>query len=224
MIESICIFFFFIQSGYMNAITFNQILNIPSGYMSGIIPRLGFDLYHQKYTWCVYILFNYICFIIGGILTSVILYRSQEFQLNKKYILILLILIISTIYTEYMYYYYPFTIYYILSSSFTNGCQNAMTTIYSNGLYRTTHITGLTTDISIYIGKCVYRDQTYSYKLTLWIYSIFGLFIGSFLGIYGMNFLQMYAFIPNICFYLILCSCLLFHYKSIFWEYCFTIS
>ena len=141
---------------------------------------------------------NYFSFVIGGICTSYILYPISEFEFHSRYRYIFILLIMASMVTQLLYVGFPNPVYYIWTASLTNGIQNAMSSLYSHGQYRTTHITGLTTDLSIYFGQKIHQDDSHQPKLNLWLSSLMGLLIGSFLGIASLHVLGIYCFIPTV--------------------------
>jgi uncharacterized membrane protein YoaK (UPF0700 family) len=66
----------------------------------------------------------------------------------------------------------------------SSGMQNAMTTMYSSAVVRTTHVTGTVTDIGVEIGKMLFRgDMKSLWKVklhtTFWFTYVFGGFLGA---------------------------------------------
>ena len=86
------------------------------------------------------------------------------------------------------------------------GLQNAVITKISNAEIRTTHVTGLVTDLGIELGKLVYYNKMQtdpSSKVVadrgrLWVLSllIFAFFIGGVVGALGFQRIGYLATIP----------------------------
>jgi uncharacterized membrane protein YoaK (UPF0700 family) len=197
MYEEILIVLLFFQSGYLNAITFNNYLNIPSGYMSGIIPRIGFDLYYQNYKLVFFLIVNYVSFQIGCILLSI-------FYKYSKIYFIFLLLYFLTLIVHILFVFVDNSIYYIWLSSLINGVQNGVSTLYSNGKIRTTHITGLTTDFSLSIIDFIHKDYSRIHLFKHWCTSVLGLLIGSYFGLLNLIYLNHYCIIIPMCIYFLL--------------------
>lgn len=91
--------------------------------------------------------------------------------------------------------------------SFVMGLQNAMITKVSNSEIRTTHVTGMITDIGIEIGKFFYwnspsadpqmpRVQVNRNRLKLHVTLVGAFAIGALLGAYGFKHLGYVATVP----------------------------
>ncbi|WP_432560164.1 YoaK family protein [Granulicoccus sp. GXG6511] len=95
---------------------------------------------------------------------------------------------------------------------FTMGLQNAIVTKASDAQIRTTHVTGMVTDIGIELGKLVYRPSradldpvvanTTKLRHHITIVGLF--FLGGVLGAAGYLAINFYALIPAALFLLIL--------------------
>lgn len=79
------------------------------------------------------------------------------------------------------------------------GLQNAMATTYSGAVLRTTHMTGVVTDLGILIGHFLRRLPISLIKLRLYISLLSGFTIGCITGVWTFQLLQMNAlWIPGI--------------------------
>ena len=95
---------------------------------------------------------------------------------------------------------------------YTMGLQNAIVTKASDAQIRTTHVTGMVTDIGIELGKLIYRPSRADLepvvadvtKLTHHITIVFLFFFGGALGAAGYLWIGYYALIPAALFLFIL--------------------
>ena len=69
------------------------------------------------------------------------------------------------------------------------GLQNAMVSTYSGAVVRTTHLSGMFTDLGIYLGHALRGIPSDSRRLTLCIAVISGFFSGGVAGAYGFSHL-----------------------------------
>jgi uncharacterized membrane protein YoaK (UPF0700 family) len=87
------------------------------------------------------------------------------------------------------------------------GLQNALITKISNAEIRTTHVTGLVTDIGIEIGKLIYWNRTLEHgaenkvsanrsKLILHCSLVLAFFVGALIGAAGFKYLGFISTIP----------------------------
>lgn len=133
-----------------------------------------------------------ICFFIGSVINSMVIGDSVDggFKITWNYGVSLiiesfLICIIASI---------DFTLYHpfpTLVAAFLSGFQNAMLTTYSAAIVRTTHVTGILTDVGIILGatlrNILKRNGKKRIKSNLWKLQIlvplyFAFFIGGIIG------------------------------------------
>ena len=99
---------------------------------------------------------------------------------------------------------------------FIMGLQNALITKLSNAEIRTTHITGVITDIGIELGKLLYWNRHHGPEVgrvvadrqRLWVLSLLALnfFLGGVVGALGFNYLGYIATVPLALFLVLLAS------------------
>jgi uncharacterized membrane protein YoaK (UPF0700 family) len=70
------------------------------------------------------------------------------------------------------------------------GLQNAMATTYSGAVIRTTHVTGIVTDLGIAVGQVVRREQVDRRRFGLYLVLLAGFFIGGIAGSAGFLILK----------------------------------
>lgn len=71
------------------------------------------------------------------------------------------------------------------------GLQNAMTSTFSGAVVRTTHLTGLFTDIGITIGLWLRRQQPDRRRIILYVTLILGFILG---GVFGALCFETFRF------------------------------
>ncbi len=81
------------------------------------------------------------------------------------------------------------------------GLQNALATTYSGAVIRTTHVTGIFTDLGIMLGAKLRGEPFDKRKALLFLLIIFGFILGGTLGFYLFAALAFYALIvpASIC-------------------------
>ena len=70
------------------------------------------------------------------------------------------------------------------------GLQNAMATTYSGAVIRTTHVTGIVTDLGIAIGQIVRREPIDRRRIGLYLVLLAGFFVGGIAGAAGFMILK----------------------------------
>lgn len=76
------------------------------------------------------------------------------------------------------------------------GLQNAMVTSYSGAALRTTHMTGIVTDLGIILGHAVRGEQIEREKFGLLGMLLFSFISGGVIGAYGAPPLREFALVP----------------------------
>lgn len=206
-------FFLCINSGYMNSLTFLSLHQIASAHMTGNLSQIAINIILKNYDLVFYFSSTYFCFLLGSIITGYII-KDENFKLGQNYgillILMAFILLFGIIIEEYI----SNSIYFILCCAFVCGLQNAMTSKYSNNIVRTTHMTGTTTDIGIFIGHYISGNKENTWKIKLLFTSIIGFFLGNIIGTIAYLKIIHFALISNIliCF---VCGCIHLIYLKI---------
>jgi uncharacterized membrane protein YoaK (UPF0700 family) len=70
------------------------------------------------------------------------------------------------------------------------GLQNAMATTYSGAVIRTTHITGIVTDLGISLGQIARREPIDRRRMGLYLVLLISFFIGGVGGAVGFGFIS----------------------------------
>ncbi|MDO6426980.1 YoaK family protein [Thalassotalea sp. 1_MG-2023] len=172
-------FFLAVIAGCINAIGLLGFEHQSVSHLSGTATLLGTEvpnLSFQKVFHLVGILFS---FLAGACIAGFLLHGST-LKLGKHYDTALLIeailLCVST--------------WFLISGSFYGhflasaacGLQNALATTYSGAIIRTTHVTGIFTDLGIMLGS-IFRGQALDRrKAKLFLFIIFGFILGGTSG------------------------------------------
>ena len=80
-------------------------------------------------------------------------------------------------------------------TAMANGIQNGISSMYSANLIRTTHLTGTTTDIGLFIGMAVRGNRTNNWKLYILMSLATAFWIGSLVGFYASRAKCQYSLI-----------------------------
>ncbi|EOD5263233.1 YoaK family protein, partial [Vibrio parahaemolyticus] len=96
------------------------------------------------------------------------------------------------------------------------GLQNAMITTFSGAVVRTTHMTGIITDLGIMIGESLRGRQFDRRKAKLFLFIFFGFLLGGSVGAALFMAYGLYA--------LVFPAILAFGIALIYWAYLYSIS
>jgi hypothetical protein len=83
-------------------------------------------------------------------------------------------------------------------STLTLGLQNGITSSISNNTLRSTHFTGMITDVGICIGQMMKKDFGHTHKLKIWIASLCSYFLGGLVASFCIQYISQYVYIVNI--------------------------
>mmetsp|Transcript_2502 Transcript_2502/g.3918 ORF Transcript_2502/g.3918 Transcript_2502/m.3918 type:complete len:453 (-) Transcript_2502:337-1695(-) len=102
-------------------------------------------------------------------------------------------------------------------TAIANGLMNGVSSMYSANLLRTTHLTGTTTDIGLFLGMALRGNRTNNWKLYILIGLAVFFWTGSVCGYVASQMKRQYSLIFNACFLFLLSvsvtirTCILYH-------------
>jgi len=179
-----------------------------TSHMTGILSAVADNLVLGKMELAVGSLFLVLAFVSGSMTTAWMVNWSQRRQMRSAFARPLLLeaalLLIFGIFGASInlsaHLLVPIT---VLLLCFIMGLQNAVITKVSNAVIRTTHITGLLTDLGIELGKMVYinsaafpqKVQANRRKLLIHAQLVASFFTGALLGAFGFN---VYGYVSTI--------------------------
>lgn len=171
-------------AGYVNALTVAGALHIGTTHMTGITTRLSVDLADARADHVALDLTLLFAFIIGAAISGAVL-DSTRLQVGRRYGVLLMIesafLSLSLTLQD------TPILAQLAPLALAAGLQNAMATQYSRAVVRTTHMTGVLTDIGIAIGKAVARRGVTGWRLFLYLVLFFGFAAGGIFGALGYS-------------------------------------
>jgi uncharacterized membrane protein YoaK (UPF0700 family) len=151
-------------AGAVNAGGFLAIARYTS-HMSGIISAIGDDLALNDFISVLGGIFLLLSFLLGAATTAIIANWGHRRKIHSEFALPLLLeavlLLIFGLVGANLNLYLPLTVPAIaLLLCFVMGLQNAIVTKVSRAEIRTTHMTGVITDIGIELGKLIYWNRS----------------------------------------------------------------
>lgn len=181
-----------------------------TSHMTGILSSMADNLALGAYALCLAGLSAIVCFVLGAACTAFMVNYARRHHLSSEYALSLLLEaflllvfgVMGAFFTEAQGVFVPFT---VMLLAFIMGLQNALITKISNAQIRTTHVTGIMTDIGIELGKLVYwnmdaqpdKHRVVADRQKLWL--LFGLaslfFLGGVAGAFGF---KQYGYIATV--------------------------
>ncbi|MFC7293025.1 YoaK family protein [Hirschia litorea] len=189
-----------------------------TSHMTGIVSSMADNIALGAYSLTLLGFGILVSFTIGAALTAILVNYSKRHKRHSTYAFPLLleamlILVFGVLGTLMKAHESIMITLIILLLSFIMGLQNAVITKLSKAVIRTTHITGIVTDIGIELGKLCYRNDTKNQlpkvvadlkRLKVLSLLVFSFFIGGLIGAIGFKTIHYYTTLPLALFLIIL--------------------
>jgi uncharacterized membrane protein YoaK (UPF0700 family) len=175
-------------AGYVNAVGLLSFEHQSVSHLSGTATLIGTGVLHSSYQETLHLLGVLLSFLAGAAISGFLLHDSR-LKLGRHYDTALFfeaaLLLASA--------------WFLISGSFYGhffasaacGLQNALATTYSGAIVRTTHVTGIFTDLGIMLGCALRGEQLDKRKSKLFLFIIFGFILG---GTCGAFFFSLFGF------------------------------
>jgi uncharacterized membrane protein YoaK (UPF0700 family) len=188
-------------AGLINAVGLLGFKHQSISHLSGTATLLGTGLMNESFLNVYYLIFILISFLLGAAVPGYIL-RSGSLKLGNNYSFLLILEALLLLAAVYFLTGDSLNGHYLASAAC--GLQNAMATTYSGAVIRTTHVTGIFTDLGIMLGARVRGEHFDNRKALLLILIIVGFILGGAAGAVLYSILMFKAlFIPaGICIFL----------------------
>lgn len=196
------------------------VVGMYTSHMTGFAARLADSLVLGQMAVVLGAVGALLAFILGAALTAILVNGARQHGLRSEYalpllveaLLLLVFGLMGAAFNRQTPFAVPLT---VLVLSFTMGLQNALISKISSSQIRTTHMTGIVTDIGIELGKMLYWNGTASAaharvranhgKLRL-LGLLFGAFVvGGLVGAAGFKYIGFIWVVPAALSLLALC-------------------
>jgi uncharacterized membrane protein YoaK (UPF0700 family) len=178
-----------LQAGFINAITFSGNFSVGVTHVTGISTRASLGVVWSDWIEAIYTFGICVGFTFGGVVSGVIVGKVQ-FKTNPAYGYALLVEssmigIAAWVLVEGEGAGWTRWMYILVAVSM--GLQNAMFTAFSSAVVRTTHVTGIATDIGLVVGYSIrnyFLDKPFvdRWKLLIFVPIWTCFFIGGIAG------------------------------------------
>lgn len=185
-------------AGLVNAVGLLGFKHQSISHLSGTATLLGTGFINPTSNDIFHLIVVIFSFLMGSAISGYFL-RSGSLKLGRHYSSLLsleAIFLFSSIF-----FLTKDSLYGHYFASAACGLQNALATTYSGAVIRTTHLTGIFTDLGIMMGAKLRGEKFDERKALLFLLIIFGFISGASLGAYFFSVFHFYAlFIPaGIC-------------------------
>jgi uncharacterized membrane protein YoaK (UPF0700 family) len=170
------------MAGGVNAVGFLGMHHEAISHMSGTVTVLSNELATGQFSLALYAAVIVISFFAGSVLSAAII-RESALKLGRRYGVVLVIESALLFAACHM----------LMGGDYAGDClaamacgvQNAMASHYSGAVIRTTHMTGIITDIGIAVGLRLRGVPLDGRRIRLYLVLLLGFFLGGVMGSYG---------------------------------------
>ncbi|PTY03696.1 DUF1275 domain-containing protein [Opitutaceae bacterium EW11] len=165
--------------GCINAVGFLSLYHQALSHMSGTLCALGFNLATEPAPVVWHSLRVLVSFFFGALLSGFIL-RQSTLKAGRRYGVTLAVesaLLFAAVHA-----FRVNSVWGVYFAAAACGLQNAMASSYSGTVIRTTHVTGMVTDLGIACGHMLRRQPVEWRRFKLYAALMTGFFAGSYMG------------------------------------------
>lgn len=166
-------------AGMVNATGFLGLGQLGLSHMSGVATQLGVGIAEQKLRIVVDFLVIILSFVVGSMLSGYLL-KSKALEVGRNYDWLLLIeggLLFAAVFL-----FSERLMFGAYCAACACGLQNALATRYSGAVVRSTHLTGILTDIGMMLGDWLRGRKVDKREMLLFLLIAVGFVFGAFLG------------------------------------------
>lgn len=179
-----------VVAGFVNSVGLLGFKHQSISHLSGTATLLGTGIINSTLTDVVHLSIVILSFLGGAAISGYFL-QGGALKLGRNYSGLLLFEAILLMLSMYCLTKDSYFGHYLASSAC--GLQNALVTTYSGAVIRTTHVTGLFTDLGIMLGAKLRGEKFDRRKALLFSLIISGFISGGTLGAYTFSILKFYA-------------------------------
>lgn len=182
------------NAGYINAVGFLQVHEQGLTHLTGQVTRAGIELAEGHVSSAGHAASLVLCFFLGAIISGVIIRRSELAERGTPYGWAMLVeaallgisacLVINGV------------SWGGSVAAVAAGLQNALATSYSGAVVRTTHLTGIVTDLGLHFGHALRGDPIEWARVRLLGLLFGGFFAGGVVGAATFPLLREYSLVP----------------------------
>ncbi len=180
-----------------------------TSHMTGIASLAADNIALSQWAAATSLLLYILCFICGATTTTILIIWGRNHNLHSRYafplaIEAILLIIFGLMNSNYIFTGYYSLPYVIALLCFLMGLQNATITKITDTNIRTTHITGMSTDIGIELGRIIYsitgkklpQTQYNQDKILLHLSIVLLFLLGGIIGAYGFKYFGFIFVLP----------------------------
>lgn len=180
------------NAGMINVLGLICLLHQSVSHMTGNASLLAISLLERDYASVLFLILVIICYVLGSSYSGFILGNSH-FKLGRRYGLPLSLVTVFILICNAFMENYPH--YALLWACAAMGIQNAMVSHYRGAIIRTTHLSGVLTDLGLALGYFFRGLKAENKKIILHLLILFGFICGSIIAALAYPYLQLDSFL-----------------------------
>lgn len=180
------------NAGMINVLGLISLLHQSVSHMTGNASLLAVHFIEHDYSSVAFLIFIILSYVLGSSYSGFILGNSQ-FKLGRRYGLPLSLVTLFIVFSWLLISVYPR--YALLWASAAMGIQNAMVSHYQGAIIRTTHLSGVLTDLGLALGYFLKGLKPERRKVILHLLILFGFISGSLVAALAYPYLQLHTFL-----------------------------
>ncbi|OTG95393.1 YoaK family protein [Acinetobacter sp. ANC 4973] len=185
-------FFLAVNAGIINVLGLVTVLHQSVSHMTGNVSMLAMALLHWQPDTIIYLTCVVLCYVIGSFYSGFILGNSH-FSLGRRYGLPLSLVAFFIVLCWAFLPYFPR--YALLWACVAMGVQNAMVSHYKGTIIRTTHLSGVLTDLGLALGYRLRGLDVDRRRIILHLVILFGFFLGGLVASMIYPYLKLNSFL-----------------------------
>jgi uncharacterized membrane protein YoaK (UPF0700 family) len=182
---------FTLTAGFVNAIGFLGVHHHGLSHVTGQVTMVSIRLADGNAGEAIKGVLVGLWFFAGAVLSGIIIQRAELSRKGRRYGVAMLVEATLLLIATWMLVHGDDSGEYV--AAMACGLQNAMATSYSGNVLRTTHMTGVVTDLGILIGHWVRREPLEAARLQLMTLLLGGFLTGGALGAFTFEKLGPWA-------------------------------
>ncbi|WP_168377528.1 MULTISPECIES: YoaK family protein [Acinetobacter] len=208
-------FFLAVNAGMINVLGLVTILHQSVSHMTGNVSMLAMALIAWQPATIIYLILVLLCYVIGSFYSGLILGNSH-FSLTRRYGVPLSLVAFFIVLCWMILPYFPR--YALLWACVAMGVQNAMVSHYKGTIIRTTHLSGVLTDLGLALGYKARGLPVESKRVVLHVLILVGFIVGGILASWLYPYLKLNAFLIPAALSVVMSAVywiIYFHYRHI---------
>ncbi|WP_180082434.1 YoaK family protein [Acinetobacter sp. YH12123] len=208
-------FFLAVNAGMINVLGLVTILHQSVSHMTGNVSMLAMALIAWQPATIIYLILVLLCYVIGSFYSGLILGNSH-FSLTRRYGVPLSLVAFFIVLCWLLLPYFPR--YALLWACVAMGVQNAMVSHYKGTIIRTTHLSGVLTDLGLALGYKARGLSVESKRVVLHVLILVGFIVGGILASWLYPYLKLNAFLIPAALSVVMSAVywiIYFHYRHI---------